>query len=230
MPNGEPTNQNQVPANLPIGGPPGGKRPEAREPEDILSEIEAAEPVIKGPAQPTTPPPEKPTERAKPSIPPAVKMPEKPVTKEPFFKAHKKAFIAIILILVAGGALAVGGWYAYQVFVVSPTPAVVPGVNTGQPQVDVNQPVVNQNLNVNEPAPQPVDTDRDGLGDEEEEMYGTDPQEIDSDKDGLTDRDEVKVFKTDPNNADTDGDSYLDGQEVRGGYDPKGPGRLLKVE
>jgi hypothetical protein len=228
MPNGKPTNLNQpsggAPQNLPTG------RLAPKEPEDILSEIEEAETTIEGPAQPTTPAPEKPTKTAKPPVPPAVKMPEKPVTKEPFFKAHKKAFIVIVLILLAGGALTVGGWYGYQVFVVSQAPAVSPGVDTGQPQVDVNQPVVNQNLNVDQPAPQPVDTDRDGLSDEEEGMYGTDPQEIDSDRDGLTDRDEVKVFKTDPNNADTDGDGYSDGQEVRGGYDPKGPGRLLKVE
>jgi len=102
-------------------------------------------------------------------------------------------------------------------------------VNTNQNNA-VNQGVANQNLNIDQPSPAIIDTDRDGLTDAEESMYGTDPNEVDTDKDGLTDRDEVKVFKTDPNNADTDGDSYTDGAEVRSGYDPKGPGRLLKIE
>ena len=77
---------------------------------------------------------------------------------------------------------------------------------------------------------QPVDTDRDGLTDQEENLYGTNPERVDTDHDGLTDRDEVKVFETDPNNPDTDGDTYPDGQEVRSGYDPKGDGRLLEIE
>lgn len=44
----------------------------------------------------------------------------------------------------------------------------------------------------------------------------------DSDKDGLSD-DEEKVYGTDPANADSDGDSYSDGVEVRSGYDPMKP-------
>jgi hypothetical protein len=76
---------------------------------------------------------------------------------------------------------------------------------------------------------QPVDTDRDGLSDEDEALYGTNPELVDTDDDGLTDRDEVVVFKTDPLNPDTDGDGFTDGDEVRNGYDPKGPGRLLEL-
>ncbi|HAM88537.1 MAG: hypothetical protein US83_C0014G0026 [Candidatus Falkowbacteria bacterium GW2011_GWC2_38_22] len=43
---------------------------------------------------------------------------------------------------------------------------------------------------------------------------------IDTDNDGLTDEEE-NLLQTDTNNSDTDGDGYLDGEEVRGGYDPK---------
>lgn len=42
---------------------------------------------------------------------------------------------------------------------------------------------------------------------------------VDSDNDGLTD-DQEKIFGTDPAKADTDGDGYKDGEEVKGGYDP----------
>lgn len=42
---------------------------------------------------------------------------------------------------------------------------------------------------------------------------------LDSDQDGLTDQEE-KMIGTDPFNPDTDGDGYSDGAEVRSGYDP----------
>jgi hypothetical protein len=42
---------------------------------------------------------------------------------------------------------------------------------------------------------------------------------LDSDQDGLTDQEE-KTYGTDPNKADTDGDGYSDGSEVKSGYDP----------
>ena len=80
-------------------------------------------------------------------------------------------------------------------------------------------------------APNPsMDSDQDGLSDEEERVLGTDINNLDSDSDGLFDREEVKVYKTDPLNADTDGDSYLDGMEVKAGYNPRGTGKLYKVK
>lgn len=42
---------------------------------------------------------------------------------------------------------------------------------------------------------------------------------LDSDQDGLTDEEE-KLYGTDPQNRDTDGDGYSDGTEVKSGYDP----------
>jgi len=74
-----------------------------------------------------------------------------------------------------------------------------------------------------------VDSDRDGLTDDEEKTLGTDPNNADTDNDGLFDREEVKVYLTDPLNPDTDQDGYLDGEEVKNGYDPKGPGKLLQT-
>lgn len=45
---------------------------------------------------------------------------------------------------------------------------------------------------------------------------------LDSDQDGLSDEEE-KTYGTDPKSRDTDGDSYSDGAEVKSGYDPKKP-------
>lgn len=61
----------------------------------------------------------------------------------------------------------------------------------------------------------------------------TDPQEneqeeqdqVDSDEDGLTDEEEA-VYGTDLADPDTDGDGYTDGGEVAAGYDPNGSGKL----
>jgi len=74
-----------------------------------------------------------------------------------------------------------------------------------------------------------IDTDGDGLSDEEELQLGTDPLNADTDGDGLSDRAEVKVWKTDPLNADTDGDKINDGDEVRKKLNPKGEGSLLET-
>lgn len=45
---------------------------------------------------------------------------------------------------------------------------------------------------------------------------------LDTDQDGLTNEEE-KAFGTDPENPDTDGDGYSDGVEIESGYDPKRP-------
>ena len=65
----------------------------------------------------------------------------------------------------------------------------------------------------------PVDTDGDGLTDEEETSLGTDPNNADSDGDGLTDGTEV-TLGTDPTLPDTDGDGFSDSEEVEEGTSP----------
>lgn len=74
-----------------------------------------------------------------------------------------------------------------------------------------------------------MDSDKDGLSDDEEAQLGTNPLEVDSDKDGLSDRAEVKAWKTDPLNPDTDGDGVNDGDEVKNKTNPKGEGSLLET-
>ncbi|MCG8374244.1 MAG: OmpA family protein [Balneolales bacterium] len=62
--------------------------------------------------------------------------------------------------------------------------------------------------------PNSADSDGDGLSDSEEAELGTDPNNSDSDGDGLSDGDEVNTYGTDPNNTDTDGDGLSDYDEV----------------
>ncbi|MFA4941751.1 MAG: hypothetical protein WC582_04145 [Patescibacteria group bacterium] len=78
-------------------------------------------------------------------------------------------------------------------------------------------------------APVVLDSDQDGLTDEEENILGTDINNIDTDSDGLFDREETKVYKTNPLLVDTDGDGYSDGDEVKNGYNPTGAGRLYEI-
>ncbi len=68
-----------------------------------------------------------------------------------------------------------------------------------------------------------VDSDQDGLSDEDEATRGTDPLNPDSDDDGLTDGAEVNTHGTDPMRVDTDGDTLSDGREVGSGTDPLDP-------
>lgn len=132
------------------------------------------------------------------------------------------------LILVIS-ALVVIGITGLLVFVLSRPKAA------GQPLVNVplNKALeTTTNLSVNAPAPQaPIDTDSDGLSDEEEALAGTLINNPDTDSDGLTDYEEVKIYKTNPLNADTDGDGFLDGNEVKGGFDPNlgGGAKLLNL-
>lgn len=58
-------------------------------------------------------------------------------------------------------------------------------------------------------------------------VASTTSSDIDSDNDGLSDENEL-IYGTDNKNPDTDGDGYLDGAEVSSGYNPRGPGKLIK--
>ncbi len=52
---------------------------------------------------------------------------------------------------------------------------------------------------------------------------------LDSDQDGISDEEE-KTYGTNPNNPDTDGDGYTDGAEIKSGYDPIKPSPGDKIE
>lgn len=72
--------------------------------------------------------------------------------------------------------------------------------------------------------PDNPDTDADGLLDGPEVLeHGCDPLRRDTDNDFLNDWDEINLYNTECNNADTDGDGLSDGQEVTQGTDPLVP-------
>ncbi|MDP2736200.1 MAG: hypothetical protein Q8O59_00225 [bacterium] len=143
--------------------------------------------------------------------------------------------------LIFGGLIIViGGGYLGLRLMVKDTAPVNTEVNNNQiapevpavpevmaPAVEEVDDVVNQPIQPT--IAQSVDSDLDGLTDEEEAVLGTNSNSPDTDQDGLTDREEVKVYNTDPLKADTDGDGYQDGEEVRNGFNPKGPGKLLDI-
>ncbi len=90
----------------------------------------------------------------------------------------------------------------------SSEPAVVVPVDTDGDGVTDEQEILNGT------DPNNADTDGDGVSDAEELELGTDPNNADTDGDGLSDGDEVNTYGTDPNNVDTDGDGLSDYDEV----------------
>lgn len=68
-----------------------------------------------------------------------------------------------------------------------------------------------------------LDTDKDGLNDEEEDKYSTDKFVMDTDQDGLTDFQEVHIYKTNPLKVDTDGDRLRDYDEIAWKLNPLKP-------
>lgn len=98
---------------------------------------------------------------------------------------------------------------------------------TSAPAAPVNNPPSDQAATP--AALEPLDSDLDGLTDEEEAALGTDPNNSDTDRDGLTDREETEVYNTNALKADSDDDGYKDGEEINSGYNPKGAGKLLEI-
>lgn len=70
--------------------------------------------------------------------------------------------------------------------------------------------------------PVQLDSDRDGLSDDQERQIGSDPNNPDTDGDGIADGDEFDM-KTSLIDADTDKDGTDDGVELKNGTDPLNP-------
>lgn len=179
--------------------------------------------------------------------PPASSVMPPPLNAPPEFETKNgikpKPFIIggvvlLILVLIGGGV-----WFFFFRKTAVPIDLNKDGVPA---QVEV------PNLQLDEPAPEtavepeamieteteietepeairPIDTDGDGLTDEEEITLGTNVANPDSDSDLLFDKEERDVYGSDPLNSDTDGDGYADGSEVRNGYNPAGSGRLFEI-
>jgi hypothetical protein len=102
-----------------------------------------------------------------------------------------------------------------DVFDVNTQQCVNTPVADGTPCDDGNPFTVNDQAQNGQCIGTPLDSDNDGLTDEEEvTVYGTDPDLPDSDSDFLLDSEEVFTYFTDPLNPDTDGDGLSDGDEV----------------
>lgn len=207
----------QTPSNLPV--------------EDIFEKTEkpAAPPApgsapVASPPRPVTPPPQ-PTAPRQPAPvmqPPAA--PPAPVQMQTPGQGWKKFIWAVVILLI----LAAAG-VAAQLFIFGKKTPVQPVVQTQTPPVEVPEVVAPETTVAPTTTPPAVDSDNDGLTDEEEIGLGTDPRNPDTDGDGLFDGEEVKVYRTNPLDKDTDKDGYLDGEEVINGYNPLGPGKLFVV-
>lgn len=151
-------------------------------------------------------------------------------------QGFKKILIMAVSIIIFAGALGFGGYWAYNNILKSKPPNpnlnlnVSAGANVAPPAPAV-QLAAPSAVATSQPAVVPalIDSDNDGLTDEQEKKLGTDPHNPDTDGDGLFDGEEVNVYHTDPLNPDTDGDGYKDGVEVKNGFDPKGPGKLIRI-
>ncbi len=105
---------------------------------------------------------------------------------------------------------------------------VTPGDNSSSSEgIDLENDTTEEEINDSILPAVPVDSDNDGLTDDEEITLGTNLNIIDTDNDGLSDYEEVNIYQSNPLLVDTDGDSYPDGTEVRGGYDPNVVGGKL---
>lgn len=251
-PLGSPPPRPQPPAPRPSGAMKGGiTAPKSSEPEDMLAPVESTQ------GQQTE---ELPSH-----------MQDAPSSGKKF-----KVLIIVLAAIVGVLILVVAGIFFYRQFVAvpesesdtvmegvgletertAPTSPTVPGGSVTPPssEGETSPPVVPETPPPNIPEPSPVegasaidtdddgiadedeiangtdprtaDTDGDGLDDGNEEDVGSDPLIADTDGDGLTDGDEVSVWLSNPVLADTDGDGFMDGEEVRNGYNPNGEGRL----
>ncbi len=169
------------------------------------------------------------------SMPSESGVPDKPAPRETPRTGFKRLLIIVVGVVVLSGVVW-AGYFGFQntrqaakikpaskvtaptvAPLTAPSPEVIPPPETVPAPAEIPAEV----------QPLPVDTDGDGLTDEEEAALGTNAQSADSDNDTLSDREEVKVYKSNPLNQDTDGDSYLDGHEVKNNYNPTGSGKLL---
>jgi len=189
--------------------------------EDIFSESEPA-PEIKPEnkpiqAAPVTPMVEVEAEEE------MIDIPKEPKVKKGF---PWKVVIIIAAILIIIGGLGAGGFFYYQNI-------YKPSAERASQKEEVGIIDITQVGSDGEEVVTGViiiDTDYDGLSDEEEKEYNTSIKSADTDNDGLTDREEIRVYLTDPLNADTDKDNYSDGEEVMNGFNPLGKGPLLDLE
>lgn len=159
--------------------------------------------------------------------------PKVPVAQAPMpeIEEEKKSFpwklvFLIIAILIIVGGIGAGAYYYYIFYYLAGQTA---DNEAAQETTDMFVPVIVEDED-GEVEVILLDTDFDGLSDEEEKKYNTSIKEADTDGDGLTDREEIKVYLTDPRKEDTDNDGYSDGEEVKNFFNPNGKGKLFDLQ
>lgn len=222
-------------------------QPNPTEPEDILAPAEEptgpgevksalAYQKLKPVAPPGGPAPEPPAQ-------PSLGGPEEPTKTEgpvgaeisPPLLSKKGLYIALgVVIIVALGAGTT--WVLLRLPKAPPKFEAAPAAEVPPPAAAAPEAGLIQIGPEMAPAPAAegvppalIDSDSDGLTDEEEVLKGTNPQLADTDADDLTDYEELMIWQTNPLNPDSDGDTYSDGTEVRSGYNPNGEGKLLEI-
>lgn len=137
-----------------------------------------------------------------------------------------KILFGVFLVALLG-ALGYGGWFVWGKF---RSGAIKLPVSQNKPAPVVTQKPATTNGVGNQSANilfGDVDSEGDGLSNDEEKALATDATNPDTDGDGLSDGDEVKIWHTDPMKKDTDGDGFNDGDEIKSGYDPLVKGGIL---
>ena len=195
--------------------------------EDIFEETDkVSSGNVSRPAQQKPAVPKKQPASIPGSAPPSRRPP--PTEIPPRQSLRKVILIVLAIVVIAGGVVILLGSDVFNSQDTSTQVEVVNDVNA----IDTSS-VDDEEILVELPtvvASTMIDTDGDGLSDEEEQQLGLDIQKQDTDSDGLFDWEEVKVYQTNPLKSDTDGDGNLDGTEVANGYNPKGPGLLLDLQ
>lgn len=211
-------NQNNSLGDIPR--PPQRPIPSPTQAEDILSGLDTGTPM---PAKPDV-------FRPKPRLSSEEIARMQETESEGFGFNSMKKFMILIAVLLGLAVILWAGWYGLNKFLLNKNSGDL-GIDSGAGEEasqtgNSEEPVNAENSEV---VAQPLDSDQDGLTDEEETALGLNIGNVDSDSDGLFDREEVKVYKTDPLKADSDGDSYSDGDEVKNGFNPLGAGRLFEI-
>jgi hypothetical protein len=226
-----------------------------KEPEDIFAGTEPSQQPVQTPQKNSGMPPA-PQPTMPPAMPVNGQVPPPLATELPQTKSSRSLVVVAVVIVILVVVLLVvliGLWLVRSNQSTLPTDTDQPSITTQIEQnvpdtadadsgdameqdLDENGEAMEEDLTaeetvedqINSLAPiEPVDTDGDGLTDEEEQALGTNPASPDTDNDGLNDAEEVRVWNTSPTNADTDGDTFSDGAEVESGYDPNQVGGVL---
>jgi hypothetical protein len=99
-------------------------------------------------------------------------------------------------------------------------PSSTDAIETAETETETTEPV--DTATPTDSGTTAIDSDGDGLTDDEELALGLDPDDPDSDDDGLDDGDEAPAG-ADPQDPDTDDDGLNDGDEVAAGTAPDDP-------